>query len=278
MHPGTPEPRTAAAERLLATLPLVDDRGALAHALVEALVHTGTAAGAEVVQHPDGDHTGPTLVLARSGELVAPVALALPDNDELLLHVAGACVPDEVLELLAAAASAHVRRIDEVQALRDAACTDHLTGLRNRRAFDDALGGALARLDRGVATPVGLVLLDVDDLKAVNDNHGHVAGDRVLRRVAGLLRDAARRGDVAARIGGDEFALVLPGGDEDGAVALVERLRDSLADAGLAVTASFGIAVTDRAGTAPTELVQAADCALYAAKHAGKDRVVSATA
>ena len=276
MDPVATRTRAATAERLLTSLPSVEDRGALARVLVDALVGTGAAAGAELVQHPNGDRTGPTLVLARTGTLHEPSELPLPGVDDLLLHVSGPAVPDEVLGLLATAAAAHLRRIDEAHRLRDAACSDHLTGLRNRRAFDDALATALARLDRGVTAPVGLVLLDLDDLKLVNDTTGHVAGDRVLRRVADLLRDAARRGDVAARMGGDEFAVLLPGSDAPGVLALAERLRASLSAADVGVTASFGVAVAEHAGTAPSELVEAADRALYAAKHAGKDRVVRA--
>ena len=160
------------------------------------------------------------------------------------------------------------------------ALVDGLTGLANRRAASDALHVEAARAER-LETPLSVVLADLDGFKDVNDEHGHAVGDAVLRAFAEVLRDTLRESDLAGRWGGEEFLLLLPGADEEGAAQLAERVRIGLAARripsvpGLRVTASFGVA--EYAGEANTEqLVAAADDALYRAKRGGKDRVVPA--
>ena len=160
------------------------------------------------------------------------------------------------------------------------ALVDGLTGLANRRAAADALHAEAARAER-LETPLSVVLADLDGFKDVNDEHGHAVGDAVLRAFAEVLRDTLRESDLAGRWGGEEFLLLLPGADEEGAAQLAERVRIGLAARripsvpGLRVTASFGVA--EYAGEANTEqLVAAADDALYRAKRGGKDRVVPA--
>jgi len=157
------------------------------------------------------------------------------------------------------------------------ALVDGLTGLANRRAATDALHAEAARAER-FDTPLSLVLADLDEFKEVNDLHGHAVGDAVLRAFADVLRETVRESDVAGRWGGEEFLLLLPGADLEGAVQLAERVRVALGareipDApGLRVTASFGVA--EYAGESNSEqLLVAADSALYRAKRAGKDRV-----
>jgi diguanylate cyclase (GGDEF)-like protein len=157
------------------------------------------------------------------------------------------------------------------------ALLDGLTGLANRRAAADALHAEAARAER-LETPLSVVLADLDGFKDVNDAHGHAVGDEVLRVVAEVLRETLRESDVAGRWGGEEFLLLLPGADEEGAAQLAERVRAELSSRnipsvpGLRVTASFGVA--EYAGETNTEqLVAAADSALYRAKRAGKDRV-----
>ena len=157
------------------------------------------------------------------------------------------------------------------------ALVDGLTGLANRRAASDQLHAEAARSER-LETPLSVVLADLDEFKEVNDVHGHAVGDEVLRVVAEVLRETLRESDVAGRWGGEEFLLLLPGADEEGAAQLAERVRVALTARsipsvpGLRVTASFGVAEYD-GETNPEQLLEAADGALYRAKRAGKDRV-----
>jgi len=155
-------------------------------------------------------------------------------------------------------------------ALTQQARSDPLTGLANRRAFDERMAAEVARAQRR-AQPVALVLLDVDGLKPVNDTRGHAAGDALLQAVAALLRAQARTIDLAARIGGDEFALLLPETDHAGAVTLVQRLTAAAADQhidGYPVRCSAGIAVYPDDGRTVEALLRSADGALYRAKRA----------
>lgn len=149
--------------------------------------------------------------------------------------------------------------------------TDSLTGLLNRGAFERALD-ALAEGDG----PLAMVLLDVDHFKDVNDTHGHPVGDRVLTGVAQVLRTVARADDVVARTGGEEFGWLLPGCSASAGRAAAERLRRLLARTiladGVRVTISAGVCGT-RGGASGSEVYRCADAALYASKHAGRDRV-----
>jgi diguanylate cyclase (GGDEF)-like protein len=173
--------------------------------------------------------------------------------------------------------NARLHRIVERQAL-----VDGLTGLANRRQCEETLAGELARVDR-FGGALAVVVADLDWFKDVNDRYGHPAGDAVLREFARLLQETVRDVDLACRWGGEEFVLVLPGTDLDGAVRLAERIRVALegrtvltADGTpIPVTASFGVAATPHA-TAASELFAAADAALYEAKRGGKNRVETA--
>jgi diguanylate cyclase (GGDEF)-like protein len=158
--------------------------------------------------------------------------------------------------------------------------TDPLSGCVNRRGFEQELTRAMARASRA-ASHVALLALDVDHFKDVNDTFGHLVGDGVVREVGTLLRGAARAGDVVARIGGDEFMLLLPDTDEPGALQVAARIRDSFRQRQWdalpekhRLTASVG-AVADRAADADLAeaLLARADEALYAAKRSGRDRV-----
>ena len=161
------------------------------------------------------------------------------------------------------------------------AATDELTGLRNRRAFLDQLGVQLEMCAR-TTRPVSVLMLDVDRFKEYNDTYGHPAGDEVLRRVAVILRDVARGSDFVARIGGEEFAIILPETDDNGAVTIGERFRDMVASADWPlrqVTVSVGATTLkpSKPGTAaPTwheDLLVYADKALYLSKTQGRNRV-----
>jgi len=139
------------------------------------------------------------------------------------------------------------------------------------------MGEEIARAERGRAQ-LALVLTDCDDLKQVNDTLGHDRGDAMLQALARLIRESKRASDVAARLGGDEFAIALPEADLETAAAVADRLRaalKSLSVNGRATTASFGIALYPNDGTTTTALLRAADRALYAAKHGGKDRLAT---
>ena len=159
--------------------------------------------------------------------------------------------------------------------------TDTLTGIPNRRHFDQALAEEVARADRH-GEPLSLLLADIDHFKPYNDTHGHQAGDEALRTVANALGRSARSTDVVARYGGEEFAILLPNTDATGARAAAEKVRRAVVATGLRLTISVGGAVRptpDRAGPAdPTaaRLIAAADAALYGAKRAGRDRAVIA--
>lgn len=164
-----------------------------------------------------------------------------------------------------------------VTSLAGVARTDPLTGLPNRRAYDELIDSEIARADR-TGDGLALVMADVDHFKRINDRFGHPVGDAVLQQVADHLRRSGRRADVAARVGGEEFVLVLPNTDAQGAVLVAERLRMSLrrsfAREPLQVTMSFGIASYPGDGSDAPALFQAADTALLAAKTDGRDRVV----
>jgi diguanylate cyclase (GGDEF)-like protein len=157
---------------------------------------------------------------------------------------------------------------------------DSLTGLLNRRAFMPLLGRQSARLRRYGET-YALVTLDIDHFKAINDQHGHAAGDAALVALAGLLREAARGVDHIARLGGEEFCMLLPHTDLDGAVKLGARVRDLVRQApwahiGDSLTVSVGVAVAQHASETGADLMARADKALYRAKAAGRDCVVLA--
>ncbi len=156
---------------------------------------------------------------------------------------------------------------------RDQALTDPLTGLPNRRALEMALEREMARVERG-ERPFSLILLDLDDFKAINDRHGHAYGDEVLKRVARYLKGHIRQGDLVARWGGEEFALLLPATGPEEALRVAERIRKGLKEA-VGVTGSLGVGVYR--GESPGVFFQRVDQALYRAKAWGKDRVVRLT-
>lgn len=163
--------------------------------------------------------------------------------------------------------------------LREQATHDALTGLHNRRFFEESLAQELTRAERS-GSYVSLIMVDLDHFKAINDTHGHLAGDEVLREVGVLLRRSARAGDIFCRYGGEEFMLLLPGMAEGDAIARAEQIRRAIeqtvvspARDQICFTASFGVAVFPQHGRKPDELIGHVDTALYAAKLTGRNRV-----
>lgn len=158
------------------------------------------------------------------------------------------------------------------------AATDELTGLMNRRAFRSLLQTELKRSLRS-GSPLSVVMMDIDHFKNINDSLGHAAGDALLRRLAGLLQEALRDSDRAARYGGDEFAIALPETDAAGALTLANKLL-KLIDTALGeaarphATCSMGVA-TNRTGETADELLDRTDVALYESKRAGRNRVTA---
>lgn len=167
------------------------------------------------------------------------------------------------------------------ETLEQAALTDALTGMQNRRYFDDALKEYLGEFKR-INKPIGLLVLDLDHFKMVNDTHGHDVGDEVLRQVSSCLKNFTRYHDIAARLGGEEFAVVAPNLDRDGLVKLAERIRRAVADliiqsgnVRLKVTTSVGVAVWD-GQEGVDSFYRRADRMLYQAKSQGRNRVAAA--
>jgi len=171
-------------------------------------------------------------------------------------------------------------RIELLDAERTAAMMisrhDELTGLANRRAFDAFLMEGFSRARR-YQRPLSLLTIDVDEFKSYNDTFGHPAGDEVLAAVATVFVGIARETDLVARIGGEEFAIVLPGTPELGARAMAERIRQKVAEICLLrrVTVSIGVATLTSSTATAAALLEQSDSALYAAKRGGRNRVAS---
>lgn len=159
--------------------------------------------------------------------------------------------------------------------LEELAATDALTGLSNRRIFDESVVSAVAFAARH-HHPLSLVMIDVDHFKSFNDNFGHPTGDEVLRSLAEVLKLGCRVHDVVARYGGEEFALILPATGGCASVAVCDRLRQTVASRRWShrpVTASFGVATTGHPASDATRLIWEADKALYHSKARGRNRV-----
>ena len=169
----------------------------------------------------------------------------------------------------------HIRRNERL--LRDLATHDQLTRVLNARAFTERLADELRRVQR-YHRPLALLYLDLDDFKVVNDTHGHQTGDAVLRLVAEAIRHAVRQADVVGRMGGDEFAVLMPETESALATAAADRLAAglrSVLNGSPAVTASIGVVSPITQETDTDTIMRRADQAMYEAKKTGKNRVVA---
>ncbi len=183
-------------------------------------------------------------------------------------------------EVALALANLNLRETLQEQSIRDP-----LTGLHNRRYLEDSLIRELARAKRKTQ-PLSIILLDIDHFKRINDTFGHGAGDMVLRRLGLVLQAYVRESDIACRVGGEEFSLLLPEGPLQIATQRAEDIRKAVNELTLkheeqdlgAVTVSLGVATFPDHGTTADALIRAADQVLYDAKHKGRNRVVSASA
>lgn len=166
------------------------------------------------------------------------------------------------------------------EALTRIAIVDSLTQVFNRRHFDELLSKELKRFGRGRYTDLSVMMIDIDNFKEINDTHGHIAGDAILKEIAMLIRVNLRETDTAARYGGDEFVVVMPDAGRDSAASKAETIRTLVAGrefpgrrSPIHVTVSIGVAAY--ASGSPRDIIQAADLALYRAKHSGRNAVVA---
>jgi diguanylate cyclase (GGDEF)-like protein len=233
-------------------------------------------------------NAGIVAVAAHLADPEAPLAKVLWDQESLLLDltetcvgilVAVTCALSFLLLLVALPPVILLQRSLMHQQLAAAARTDPKTGLLNATAWQREADAEVTRALRA-DTPLSLLLVDVDHFKQVNDSHGHLIGDDVLRALAAELRQQVRESDVVGRFGGEEFTVLLPRTDGDGACRIAERLRSSAglltvatAEARISVTVSIGVAVLGQHGSDLFELLAAADLALYRAKDAGRNQV-----
>jgi diguanylate cyclase (GGDEF)-like protein len=257
------------------------DMQALLPAILNIAVEgTGAAGGSIRVADADAVSVGSA---ASQDSLVLPLSEDPMRADLILYPEPGGFAPAAraLASSLAAQAAVALENARRHRLVERQAATDELTGLPNRRLFMRALTTEVARAKRARDT-FSLVLIDLDDFKNVNDTFGHEAGDLVLREFADVLRHAMRESDVAARLGGEEFACLLPASDADGAHVMAERIRTDLETRAIAlpdgrsvsITASLGSAAYPQEKTADA-LLRAADIALYRAKAEGKNRVVA---
>jgi diguanylate cyclase (GGDEF)-like protein len=280
-HTGKRDPREALAlvgNALAAT----HDPQALLPVILEVLTEATGARGGRLLQEGEeaawvGD--------INSSAPVSTFALdaAVPSETTILeLYAPPSGFDAETLKLaewLASQAAIALENARLHHIIQRQAITDELTGLVNRRRFMEALATEVTRAGT-LDSPLAAILADLDDFKLVNDRFGHYMGDEVLKAFADLAREHLRDIDVLGRLGGEEFAILLPETDIHGAASVADRIRHSVSDAPLttlgrekvSVTASFGVAELEP-GQSGDDLLRGADTALYRAKDAGKNRV-----
>jgi len=187
---------------------------------------------------------------------------------------------ERILAGAAVEASAALSRAYSHRQAEARATSDALTGLPNRRYFDEMCGLLAKR--RRAEDAIGILMVDIDRFKALNDTHGHAVGDEVLRSVAGAIASAVREDDVPARYGGEEFAVLLRNPSRDEAFEVGERIREAVATLDLsaqgvaATSVSVGVAVAEEPGELIPDIIERADQALFEAKRTGRNRVIAA--
>ena len=238
------------------------------------LMYHGRGSEAYAVS-PDrlGDSLAKQLALIRSGE-DRPLSIALRDGEVLQFRCKALADGGRLLTYGMVSELAH-----EAEALERLACLDGMTGLNNRRHFLALAENEWSRFRR-YGHPLAVLMIDIDLFKSVNDKYGHDVGDEVIKAVAETLQKNKRASDIAGRLGGEEFAVILPEATLDSAVAAAERLRRLVTERAIAVeggrltvTVSVGACVSHAATTGIDELLKQADIALYEAKRSGRNRV-----
>ena len=225
-----------------------------------------------------------TIFFGRRGAVAIVACVGVGEAIALLLLPAADAYPgrwvDVMVSTAAIAVVAHVlenRSQVLLERLRSEARTDPLTGLLNRRGFDEYATRELARAGRD-GRPIALATFDIDHFKQINDEHGHVVGDRALVYIAHLLAVHSRAIDITARLGGEEFAVLMPGSDRAGAEAFAERVRHALAAHDCLSLPDMRVSAGVTATAVPIEvemMLERVDSALYAAKRGGRDRTVA---
>jgi len=245
----------------------------------ERALHAAEAAALDAGQIAEIELTGASALAAPLGGngAVGIVSVAREERFTAGEH--------ELFSYLTNQASVSVENVDLHETVQRQAVTDELTGLFNHRRFQEVITQEVERARR-YKQEMGLIMLDLDNFKRVNDTYGHMQGDLVLREVARVLRQSSREIDEPARYGGEEMAVALPQTDLEGAYRFAERVRRRIealdlplleGDGTLKVTASFGAAsLVNASGDGKDALVAAADAALYRAKRSGKNRTVRA--
>ena len=284
---------------------VVDDNPDKLHLLQSAL----SLAGYDVTTATDGDEALAAIESYQPDLVITDVMMPRMNGYELAKRIRGNPLTKFIPVIMQTAAGRRVedsRRASEVGALgyitdptdldlllartrtllefkayldvcEEAAFTDHLTGLANRRRFERQLEREVNRTVR-LGHPFSLLLLDIDNFKRLNDTHGHNAGDEAIRYIGKVLREGTRGIDLAARIGGEEFAVLLVETQLSRGLEVAERLRLAISNysipGGDRLTASFGVAECPTSAQTSTEIMKAADILLYEAKGSGRDRVV----
>src|SRR4051812_39260649 len=278
--------RNNSANRLEAATPLAEDSH-LARSIADGVEPRACVAARLGRTHEGDPADGALLRCDLCGKKASSTCIPLLVSGEvigsvLVEHPAPPHAPDrERVTETVAQASPVIGNLRNLAIAELHAATDSLTGLPNRRALQDTLRRMVAHAGRSLA-PLTAVALDLDHFKQINDRFGHEKGDDVLAAVGQLLADTVRDSDFAARAGGEEFSILLPDTDLDGALAVAEKLRAAITRLEVPgidarITGSFGVAsLPTHAVDAPT-LLRKADRALYVAKQQGRDRVQAAT-